>query len=1283
MSDESSNINTQGGAVFKGHVNAQGDVIGRDQIVITDDKSHDVHGLESPYLGLNAFTYDERGRYAGREAEVADAISALIELGAQRTLYFITGASGSGKSSFAQAGLLPALESYYAKRGQTLRILPIVRPGDNPEARIADALSDIKASSLGELNRAQANPAVLALDQFEEFFTQSPPDQRARIFAQLEALPPFAQSRLHIITTLRSDYLNELYARKKLWRICKQGAELRAMSEDALREAIQRPLQARAEADGRYAGKRFERELVHLLAEQTAPDPALLPLLQVTLDELWRNTGVLRLSSYRADGQLTDALKRRADDVLAWQDFDAPAPKQPRSKEGQAEMLETLLDLVKVSLDDDSRRNVRVSRRMDTLSASRQKLAQELASARLVSICDDNVNIIHESLINNWDKLREAVKEQREILQRRVRFEQDLADWVVNGKKDDFLLKDLALARAKELERVNDVALNTPEGRELLRASQDTSQAQQRRAQRRSRLVIAGLSVLTALALAMSGFAFVAKNEADQRARVARSQVLGSQGVKLTETQPYLSNLLGVEAYHQAPTSLAQQSLSMGLNNSYEIMLNLHHDGPVLEARWITNATWNKDESQILSWSSDGTAYVWDAETGRQILKIKLDKAVYGASWNNSESQILTWGGDNIARVWDVKSGSLLFSYVHKNQVAMAKWSRDESQIFTWSNDYVVRIWDVRSNLLLNSFQLNNLERNIRWSSDEKHVLSIGNDNAVHIWNSKDGALLFTLKHDNSSNGILEAIWNKDDSQIISWGGDKTTRIWDVKTGREIVTLRHSDSVRGANWNKDESRILSWSEDHTARIWDANTGVEIASFTHLSSLNGAIWNKDESHILTWSNDKTVRIWDVKTMTALKTFELEDFVIGAKWNTDESQIISWSWEKPMRLWDAKTGKLISILQNKGTAYGALWNKDESQILAWGGDNTVRVWNTRSGLSLLPAFVEKPIRGAKWNKDESQLMTWNYTYLVQIWDTKTGRLLNTFRLLSQPINAMWNKTETKILTLSFDETIRIWDLNSGQPLSAFHLESGISDVNWSNDEAQIRGLSQDAIHVWDAKTGEQLRLLSFENSVTSIRWSKNESRLLTWSFGDYSVNIWDTRVLTKTLALTLDNMILGASWGNDESKILTWSKDNSVRMWNALSGSQLLSFQQDNQIGTAVENQDGTLILTRDSENILQVWSIKSGELLEKLDGDGSPIVSAGWHTDQKRIWFVTANGILGESYVEIDDLAREACKRVYRNFTWQEWQTYFPGEKYRITCPNLPAHESVPKDQISG
>jgi len=43
-------------------------------------------------------------------------------------------------------------------------------------------------------------------------------------------------------------------------------------------------------------------------------------------------------------------------------------------------------------------------------------------------------------------------------------------------------------------------------------------------------------------------------------------------------------------------------------------------------------------------------------------------------------------------------------------------------------------------------------------------------------------------------------------------------------------------------------------------------------------------------------------------------------------------------------------------------------------------------------------------------------------------------------------------------------------------------------------------------------------------------------------------------------------------------------------------------------------------------------------------------------------------------VQLDGLVDVACSIVGRNLTQAEWQQYFPGEEYRITCPQWPAGE---------
>jgi hypothetical protein len=63
---------------------------------------------ESPYRGLNYYRLQDRALLAGRERDVADC-SALLAHPETRVL-LLHGMTGSGKSSFLRAGLIPTLE---------------------------------------------------------------------------------------------------------------------------------------------------------------------------------------------------------------------------------------------------------------------------------------------------------------------------------------------------------------------------------------------------------------------------------------------------------------------------------------------------------------------------------------------------------------------------------------------------------------------------------------------------------------------------------------------------------------------------------------------------------------------------------------------------------------------------------------------------------------------------------------------------------------------------------------------------------------------------------------------------------------------------------------------------------------------------------------------------------------------------------------------------------------------------------------------------------------------
>src|SRR5262249_29592000 len=94
-------------------VSQGGTIIG--VVQVSAETAYDVRGLPNPFLGLQSFTYADRAKYGGRSAEIAAAVTKLTAPEAPQSLLFVTGASGSGKSSFAQAGLLPALVAHYGE----------------------------------------------------------------------------------------------------------------------------------------------------------------------------------------------------------------------------------------------------------------------------------------------------------------------------------------------------------------------------------------------------------------------------------------------------------------------------------------------------------------------------------------------------------------------------------------------------------------------------------------------------------------------------------------------------------------------------------------------------------------------------------------------------------------------------------------------------------------------------------------------------------------------------------------------------------------------------------------------------------------------------------------------------------------------------------------------------------------------------------------------------------------------------------------------------------------
>ncbi|MBI3325973.1 MAG: ATP-binding protein, partial [Nitrospinae bacterium] len=167
--------------------------------------------LRRPYRFLAAFEGKDADLFSGREREIRQLQSLLP----RARVLILHGASGTGKTSLLQAGLLPRLPpAQYA----WVR----VRVVDDEPTRA------IKAAMIGQLGldpRLQDRPlvdflhaaatavgksVVVILDQFEEFFLRFPLTVRQGFHHDLGACVTAADLAVHVLIALREDYLARL-----------------------------------------------------------------------------------------------------------------------------------------------------------------------------------------------------------------------------------------------------------------------------------------------------------------------------------------------------------------------------------------------------------------------------------------------------------------------------------------------------------------------------------------------------------------------------------------------------------------------------------------------------------------------------------------------------------------------------------------------------------------------------------------------------------------------------------------------------------------------------------------------------------------------------------------------------------------------------------------------------------------------------------------------------------------------------------------------------------------
>jgi hypothetical protein len=554
--------------------------------------------IRNPFPGLRPFTTDEYLLFFGREGQSDELLARL-----QRSRFLaVVGTSGSGKSSLIRAGLMPALQSGMMEGAGAGWRIAVMRPGSDPIGNLAaelvkkEVLSEagaglqvdeaaalidatLRSSSLGIVAVAKQGrlgedeKLLVVVDQFEELFrfraaregTSSADEAAAFVKLLLEA----AQQRelsIYIVLTMRSDFLGDCAQFQGLPEAINDGQYLiPRMTRDERRFAVTGPI-------GVTRGK-IAATLVNRLLNDVGDQPDQLPILQHALMRTWEhwqtqrsNGEAIGIEHYEAIGTMSDALSRHADEAFN----ELPDDRRRR-------IAEVLFKSLSERGGDNReiRRPTRLDAICDIAGASMQEVIavidvfREGARSFLMPPIDTVlqpetvIDISHESLIRNWQRLKDWVNEEAQS----ARIYRRVAEAaVLHQEGSEGLLQDPGLQIALDWQRENkpnaawakryhtdfDTAItylndscNAREARiaaeekrrneEIERDRRELEQtkvfvAQQARSARRMRFLIVALCLILLLALGTAAYAFNLRAIAENSRREAEGSRLQAEG---------------------------------------------------------------------------------------------------------------------------------------------------------------------------------------------------------------------------------------------------------------------------------------------------------------------------------------------------------------------------------------------------------------------------------------------------------------------------------------------------------------------------------------------------------------------------------------------------------------------------------------------------------------------------------------------------------------------------------------------------------------------------------
>ena len=284
------------------------------------------------------------------------------------------------------------------------------------------------------------------------------------------------------------------------------------------------------------------------------------------------------------------------------------------------------------------------------------------------------------------------------------------------------------------------------------------------------------------------------------------------------------------------------------------------------------------DEVRALAFSPDGTRLasgtqpqdkthlrIWDLRTGDLRVACEEDAlgAVRSVAFSPDGTRLASGSTDKVVRIWDAQTGRQLLRLPgHTGHINGVAFSPDGMRLASGASDKTVRVWDATTGEALDVMdEHDDAVLAVAFSPDGRRLASASWDNTVRIWDTASGETLVVM--DEHDGGVLAVAFSPDGTRVASGSADMTVRLWDASTGEVVRVLRGSrQPVSCVAFSPDGRRLASGSGDKAVYVWNADTGEGLLQLSgHGNPIRCLAFSPDGTRLASGARDWTIRLWD--------------------------------------------------------------------------------------------------------------------------------------------------------------------------------------------------------------------------------------------------------------------------------------------------------------------------------------------------------------------------------------------------------------------------------------